>query len=160
VCKKSPMPRWQQSSLLRFILPWSGVTTAYASSLSRLMASRRCLALAVHLHTRESFRTRIDSVDQARCILGALKFAVACICVIHIADRFRTVSRRKANSEILEAGLILIVAISIISVAPASFRDGTEIVREHTLPLLLAALANRAVHLRTQLYAADQKAPR
>jgi hypothetical protein len=88
------------------------------------------------------------------------KISHATMAIVVFADRFRTVSRRKANSEILEAGLILIVAISIISVAPASFRDGTEIVREHTLPLLLAALANRAVHLRTQLYAADQKAPR
>jgi hypothetical protein len=72
---------------------------------------------------------------------GALKLAVACICVIHIADRFRSLSRGQANSEILEAGLILIVAISIVSVGPASFRDGGELIREHTLPLLLAALA-------------------
>jgi hypothetical protein len=72
---------------------------------------------------------------------GALKLAVACICVIHVADRFRSLSRGRANSEILEAALILIVAISIVSVGPASFRDGTELIREHTLPLLLAALA-------------------
>lgn len=72
---------------------------------------------------------------------GALKLAVACICVIHIADRVRSLSRGQANSEILEAALILIVTISIVSVGPASFRDGAELVREHTLPLLLAALA-------------------
>jgi hypothetical protein len=72
---------------------------------------------------------------------GALKLAVACICAIHIADRLRTLSRGRANSEILEAALILIVAISIVSVGPASFRDGAELIREHTLPLLLAALA-------------------
>src|SRR4029450_2133431 len=57
---------------------------------------------------------------------GALKLAVACICVIHIADRFRSLSRGRANSEILEAALILIVAISIVSVGPASFIDGAE----------------------------------
>ena len=72
---------------------------------------------------------------------GALKLAVACICAIHVADRLRSLSRGRANSEILEAALILIVAISIVSVGPASFRDGAELIREHTLPLLLAALA-------------------
>jgi len=72
---------------------------------------------------------------------GALKLAAAVICLIHIVDRFRTLSRGQANSEILEAGLVLIVTISIVSVGPAAFRDGTEIIREHTLPLLLAALA-------------------
>jgi hypothetical protein len=45
---------------------------------------------------------------------GALKLAVAFICLVHIADRFRSLSRGQANSEILEAGLILIVTISII----------------------------------------------
>ena len=72
---------------------------------------------------------------------GALKLAVACICALHIADRFRCLSRGQANSEILEAGLILIVIISIVSIGPASSRDGTDLMREHTVPLLLAALA-------------------
>src|SRR5262245_47346012 len=39
-CKKFPTPRWQSSSLLRCILPWSGVTTVCASSHRRPMASK------------------------------------------------------------------------------------------------------------------------
>jgi hypothetical protein len=72
---------------------------------------------------------------------GGLKLAVACICAFHIVDRFRSLSRGRANTEILEAGLILVVAISIVSVGPGSLTDTADLTREHTLPLLFAALA-------------------
>jgi hypothetical protein len=72
---------------------------------------------------------------------GTLKLAVACICAIHIADRFRCMTRGQANSEILEAGLILVVAISIASVGPASWTHTTDLMREHMIQLVLAALA-------------------
>jgi hypothetical protein len=44
---------------------------------------------------------------------GALKLAVASICVVHIVDRFLSHDRGQPNSKILEAGLILVVAISV-----------------------------------------------
>jgi hypothetical protein len=72
---------------------------------------------------------------------GALKLAVACICAIHIADRVRCLSRGEANSEILEAALILVVIISIVSVGPASWTNTIDLMREHTLQLLFAAVA-------------------
>jgi len=72
---------------------------------------------------------------------GTLKLAVACICGFHIIDRVRCLTHGNANSEILEAGLILIVFVSIASVGPASWTHSTDLVREHTLQLLFAALA-------------------
>jgi hypothetical protein len=72
---------------------------------------------------------------------GALKFAVACICALHIADRVRCWARGEANSEILEAALILVVAISIVSVGPASWSNSVSLMREHMVQLLLAAIA-------------------
>jgi len=72
---------------------------------------------------------------------GALKLAVACICAIHIVDRFRCMLRGEANSEILEAGLILVVLINIVSVGPAAWAHSTDLMREHTLQLVLAGLA-------------------
>jgi hypothetical protein len=72
---------------------------------------------------------------------GALKLAVACICALHIADRFRCWTRGEANSEILEAALILVVAISIASVGPASWANSASLMREHTIQLLFAAIA-------------------
>lgn len=72
---------------------------------------------------------------------GTLKLAVACICAIHIVDRFRCMTRGEANSEILEAGLILVVLISIASIGPAAWSHSTDLMREHTFQLLLAGLA-------------------
>jgi len=72
---------------------------------------------------------------------GALKLAVACICAFHIADRIRCWTRGEANSEILEAALILVVAISIASVGPASWANSISLMREHAFQLLFAALA-------------------
>jgi hypothetical protein len=72
---------------------------------------------------------------------GTLKLAVAGICALHIADRIRCSTRGEANSEILEAGLILVVTISIVSVGPASWSYSADLMREHTYQLLFAALA-------------------
>jgi hypothetical protein len=72
---------------------------------------------------------------------GALKLAVACICALHIADRIRCWARGEANSEVLEAGLILVVVISLASVGPAAWSYSSDLLREHTYELLFAALA-------------------
>jgi hypothetical protein len=72
---------------------------------------------------------------------ATLKLAVACICVLHIADRARCFMRGQPNSEILEAGLILVVLISIASVGPASWAHSADLMREHTYQLLFAAIA-------------------
>ncbi|MEJ2624305.1 MAG: hypothetical protein P8Z80_07130 [Pseudolabrys sp.] len=70
-----------------------------------------------------------------------LKLAVAAICAVHIADRFRSLMGGKADGEILEGGLILVVAISILSVGPAVWSQNAELVREGAIQLALAALA-------------------
>jgi hypothetical protein len=72
---------------------------------------------------------------------GALKLAVAGICAVHILDRLRTLVGGKADSEILEGGLILVVAISIASVGPAVWSQNAELVCETTVQLMLAAVA-------------------
>ncbi len=72
---------------------------------------------------------------------GALKLAVAGICALHILDRCRAFVGGKANTEVLEGGLILIVLISIASVGPAVSSQNAELLREGTLQLTLAAIA-------------------
>ena len=72
---------------------------------------------------------------------GAVKLAVAAFCAIHIFDRLRALVAGKANSEILEGGLILVVAISIMSVGPAVWSQNVDLVREATIQLTLAAVA-------------------
>ena len=72
---------------------------------------------------------------------GAVKLAVAGICAVHILDRLRALMGGTANSEILEGGLILVVAISIVSVGPAVWSQNAGLVREATIQLILAAVA-------------------
>jgi len=72
---------------------------------------------------------------------GAVKLAVACICAVHVLDRLRVFAAGKADSEILEGGLILIVVISIVSVGPAVWSQNADLVRESTIQLMLAAVA-------------------
>lgn len=72
---------------------------------------------------------------------AAVKFIAAAACGLHVADRFRSLAGGKANSEILEGGLILVVVISILSSAPAVWSNNGAQVREQVIQLVLAALA-------------------
>jgi hypothetical protein len=72
---------------------------------------------------------------------GALKLAVAAICAVHILDRLRALFGGKADTEVLEGALILVVLISIVSVGPAVWSQSVELVREDTVQLVLAAVA-------------------
>jgi hypothetical protein len=72
---------------------------------------------------------------------GAVKLVAAGACGVHIVDRFRAMISGRANSEVLEGGLILVVAISIISVGPAVWGSNAEVVREYTVQLALACFA-------------------
>ena len=72
---------------------------------------------------------------------GGLKLAVAGVCAVHIFDRLRVFIGGKADSEILEGGLILVVLVSIVSVGPAVLSQNADLVRETTIQLILAAIA-------------------
>jgi hypothetical protein len=77
---------------------------------------------------------------QLAAFFGTVKLAVAAFCAIHLVDRLRSLAGGKANTEILEGGFILVVAISIASAGPAIWSNNTDLVREQVLQLLLAAL--------------------
>jgi hypothetical protein len=72
---------------------------------------------------------------------ATLKLMVAAICAVHIVDRFRSLVSGTADTAILEAGLILVVAISIVSVGPAVWSQNADLLREGVIQLSLAALA-------------------
>jgi hypothetical protein len=72
---------------------------------------------------------------------GALKLAAAVAFALHIVSRFAGPVDATANAEVLEAGLILVVLISIVSVGPAVWSHNADLVRENTIHLVLAAVA-------------------
>ena len=59
---------------------------------------------------------------------------------VHIVDRLRALNGGKADSDILEGGLILVVSISIVAVGPAVLSQNADLVREQTVQLILAAV--------------------
>ena len=63
---------------------------------------------------------------------ATLKLAVACICALHIADRARCFMRGQPNSEILEAGLILVVLMFVGRLGPITFATALAL-RERTI---------------------------
>jgi hypothetical protein len=82
-----------------------------------------------------------EGLIKLAAFFGVMKLATAAVFAVHIADRFRCMVRGKADTEILEAGLILAVLLSIAAVAPALWSQNGELVREQTIQLLLAGLA-------------------
>ncbi len=72
---------------------------------------------------------------------ATLKLAAAVICAWQVVARLRALISGQADTEIFEAGLILIVLISIALVGPAVWAKNAWLVRELTIQLLLAALA-------------------
>jgi hypothetical protein len=74
--------------------------------------------------------------------LGALKLAVAGVCIVHVVDRVRAlVTGSDPANEILETGLLLAVGINIAAVVPAIWSQNGDLVRELTIQLVLAGLA-------------------
>jgi hypothetical protein len=72
---------------------------------------------------------------------GVLKLAVAGICAVHIVGRLRSLRRGEANSELLEAGLILAALIAIASAGPALLSHNADLVREQAMQIAFAGLA-------------------
>ncbi|MGH6740872.1 MAG: hypothetical protein ACREDY_17915 [Bradyrhizobium sp.] len=72
---------------------------------------------------------------------ATLKLAVAAICALHIGDRFRTLAGGKANSEILDAGMVLVMLMSIAAIGPAVWTHNADVVREQAITLMLVGVA-------------------
>jgi hypothetical protein len=78
---------------------------------------------------------------QMAAVFGAIKLAVSGVFAVHIFDRLRTFKSREVDHDILELGLLLVVGLSILLVAPAMWQHDATLVRTTTLNLVLASLA-------------------
>lgn len=89
---------------------------------------------------------------------GAVKLVVAGACAWHIVDRFRCMISGKANSDVLEGALILVVAISILSAGLAARSGNGEIVREYAIQLGLAFVATALCMIESRKERGDKAA--
>jgi hypothetical protein len=75
-------------------------------------------------------------------LFGIAKLAVACVCAAHLVGHIRSSgSGSPANPEILEFALLLVVALSIVTVAPAIWQHDAVLIRTCIVNLLLASIA-------------------
>ncbi|HEU4660862.1 MAG TPA: hypothetical protein VFS63_09385 [Pseudolabrys sp.] len=82
-----------------------------------------------------------ESLLKIAAVFGAIKLIVASIFGLHVLDRVRSLVHGKADLEILETALALLVIASLAAAAPALWTHNGDIARDQTVPLLLAALA-------------------
>lgn len=124
---------------LYFMLSWGyealRMLTSPTYGLDDVWRSQFVFAIGSYFHL-----TPVGLIKLA-AFFATLKAAVAVICAVHIADRFRSLASGEADSEILEGGLILVVALSIASVGPAVWSQNAALLRESAIQLALAALA-------------------
>lgn len=75
-------------------------------------------------------------------LFGMAKLAVAGACTAHLVNRIRSSgSGGPANPEILEFALLLVVALSIVTVAPAIWQHDAAMIRTCIVNLILASIA-------------------
>ncbi|MGI8527319.1 MAG: hypothetical protein ACR2K5_14315 [Pseudolabrys sp.] len=82
-----------------------------------------------------------EALIKLAAMFGALKLVVAGACAVHIFERFRSLISGTSDAGVLEGGLMLAVAITIVSIAPALWTENADLIREQLLQLLLAGLA-------------------
>lgn len=87
------------------------------------------------------FKLEPMALMKLAAFFGVLKLAVALTCAIHLVDRLRNLSGGTVNADVLEGGLILVVAVSMAAAAPAAWTQNGDLLREQVLHLLLAAIA-------------------
>jgi hypothetical protein len=77
----------------------------------------------------------------AAAFFGAAKLAVASILICHLVERVGVLWGHHADHETLEAGLLLAVITAMLAALPAMIEGVPSLLRQHTLHLLLAAVA-------------------
>ena len=136
-CRLRPSPDHGRGALFHL---GPGLRRPARAHLAELRPGRR-LAFAIHVCHRRHFGLGPIGLIKLAAFFGALKLAVAGFCAVHLLDRLRVLIGGKADNEILEGGLILVVLISILSVGPAIWSQNAELVREQAIQLMLAAIA-------------------
>jgi hypothetical protein len=92
-----------------------------------------------------AFNLGPEGLIKLAAFFGALKLIVAGVCGVHVLDRMRSlIGGGTADTEILETGLMLVLAVSIAAVGPAIWSQNAELVRELTIQILLAGVAAAA----------------
>lgn len=72
---------------------------------------------------------------------GGFYLTVSIVLALHLASRCRVAYGGRVSHDLLDAGLILIVLVTIVAATPAILKGATEILVQERLPLWLVGLA-------------------
>jgi hypothetical protein len=72
---------------------------------------------------------------------GAAKLAIAILFAVYVASRIRALLGHETDHEIVDAGVLLIVLVTVAAATPALIDGETHLLSEYRLPLWLAGLA-------------------
>ncbi len=82
-----------------------------------------------------------EGLVRTAVLLGAVKLTAALVFPAYLAERRRGLFGVRTDHETLEAGLLLVVAATIVMAMPALYEGRTELLRQPMLYFLLAAAA-------------------
>jgi hypothetical protein len=72
---------------------------------------------------------------------GAVKLAIATLFAVYLVGRLRAIWRNDIEHEVLDAGLLLVVLVTVVAAMPALLDGTTNLLAQYRLPLWLAGLA-------------------
>ena len=82
-----------------------------------------------------------DGLIRLAAVIAALKITVAGVCALHLVDRARMLMFGTASNEVIEAGLVLAISLSVVLALPVILNHNTAVLREHITDIALATIA-------------------
>lgn len=122
-----------------FALVWGmdagRIFTSPTFGLDDALASQAVFALGRYLGLDPAGLIKLGAV------FGALKLTVAGVCLVHIADRLRSLFGGEANLDVIQAGMMLAVSICAVALLPAVLHQNPDVLRDYAVDLAFAGVA-------------------
>jgi hypothetical protein len=82
-----------------------------------------------------------DGLIRLGAFFGAVKLSIAVLFAVYLVSRFKSLLGHEADHELVDAGVILIVTVTVIAAIPAILDGAGDVLAQHRVPLWLAGLA-------------------
>ena len=87
------------------------------------------------------FGLQAQALLSIAAFFGAVYLTISAVFIFHLASRIAALRRSPVSHDLLDAGLILVVIVTIVAATPAMMAGASEILIQERLPLWLVGLA-------------------
>jgi hypothetical protein len=87
------------------------------------------------------FGLTVQGLLSLAAFFGGVYLTISAVFTLHLASRVGALRGRQVSHDLLDAGLILVVLVTIVAATPAIMKGATEILVQERLPLWLVGLA-------------------